>query len=364
MGSQLIQIRAGMTFLGRLIPLQRIASVPHHVPQTFRSLRVRKAALVSLFVMGQVFWGACKQPLGGGKSPPLTESQLKHAEGFPLQDSNGISGSLVRVVQGQSIHAPTLAQGFLTSASSALVTGTDCVEGASLVFPKQGDGVPLNASDIDGEVRQITDCQRLVEQLREGEETLLKMELMRFLAQNSDLKIAQVKFTGGLPEVDAPRWKAVPPHVSLAMDTRESAWKSWMNLEGKFVYLAGFNRELQTVTGAAARRYWLPYRLKSDPLADFAFLFALEANFEEGERSPLSSKESWEKGPSEHFFPALAFSGGAKYPTVFPYAGLQVDEPRALCFVYSWFEKKEGPLPLRYTPRCLDASVVMAAFQD
>jgi hypothetical protein len=328
-----------------------------------------QVALGACLVASAALLMSCKQnskpkkPVGPQVS--AQDAQLATAQGFFLQDGKSLSGHLVRLVRGAELFSPSVGHGVLLSDSAALVPGFDCSgEGLSLVFSVQSNEPPETAAQFGGVVRPVEKCETF-EQVASRKETGDGAEaelvaIARAVREAADgFALARVQFSGGLPEGKEPKWAPLAPHDGEGASLAEG-FAAWRQLAGKFVYMAGFTRDLQSALGPSARRIWLPYRVIKPSTENEAQLIVLESSFSEGNRSPIASSESWAEGPDKHFFPGFVFSGVARFPNVRAFTEIEPTSPELLCFVVEWKDSPDLPIGSRFSPQCLSAAPFVA----
>jgi hypothetical protein len=305
------------------------------------------------------------------KKPTRTEKAAAELEavrspGYDLQDSRSLSASLVRVTSSADLKSATVGQAVLLSASDALAPGYSCTAAEVwLNFQLQGEDQLVSPAKLRSEPRKVVGCKSVREILAEKKKAatvaspMLKA-LESALATVPEFDIAKLSFEGGVP-ASGLKWQGITALGSaLTVETPEASLKTWGDLSEKFVALAGFNQDEALRGAPASRRVWLPFRVKAEAEGQGPFVFDLESWFSEAARSPIKSMPDWLKGPQLYFHSPMVFSGVSRFANLNPFSEIQTPDPRLLCFVVKWTEKKEAPEALRFAPRCLDAAPVLA----
>lgn len=329
----------------------------------------RSQVSVCVFLLANAFvLMSCKSESEAKKrSERLVSAQdveLASAQGFFLQDSKSLSGHLVRIVRGTELFSPSVGQGVLVSDSVTLVPGFECAgDGLSVVFSTQTNEPPDSADRFGGAVRPVEKCETFDQvaeaKIKEDAAWSERIAAARSaLAAAEGFTLARVQFGGGIPEGKEPKWASVSAHHADAKSVSES-FAAWKQLAGKFVFWAGFTRDLQSARGPATRRVWFPFRVVNPTTDNQTQLLGLESSFSEGDRSPLTSPDTWAEGPEKHLLPGFVFAGVTRYPNIRAFTEIESVSPTLLCFVARWREIPDAPVGARFSPECLDASLLV-----
>lgn len=295
----------------------------------------------------------------------VQDAELASAQGFFLQDSKSLSGQLVRIVRGSDLFGPSVGQGVLISNSVALVPGINCGdEGLSLVFSSQTNEPPDSADRFGGVVRPVKKCETFdqvaEEKLQADANWSNKISAARgVLAAAEGFTLSRVEFGEGLPQGKEPKWAPVSAHHAESKSVAES-FSAWKQLAGKSVFWAGFTKDQQSARGPVARRVWFPFRVVNPQTDDPTQLIRLEPSFSEGDRSPLGPQDAWAEGPEKHLLPGFIFSGVTRFPNIRAFTEIEPVSPTLLCFVVRWKEFADAPIAARFSPECIDASLLVS----